>query len=114
MKQFSNLFLAVAMTGCINGAPLPATPASSLAVVPNPDRAAQESQYIVMAQDYVRSQGKDPTQATYKVHFNPQHEEGSATDGSSTAAVVTVDFLNGAVWHVTVNRDGEVTRLARS
>ena len=113
MKRFSNFFLALAMTGCINGAPLPPIPASSLAVVPNPDRAAQESQYIVMAQDYVRSQGKDPTQATYKVHFNPRQNEDAAADEPATSAVVTVDFLNGAVWHVTVNRDGDVALLAR-
>ena len=112
MKRFSNFLVAAAMTGCINGTPLPPTPASSLAVVANPDRAAEESQYVVMAQNYLRSQGKDPTQATYKVHFNPRHEEDEASDGPATTAVVTVDFLNGTVWHVTVNRDGEVTRLA--
>jgi hypothetical protein len=112
MKRFSISLLAAAITGCINGAPLPPTPASSLAVVPNPDRAAQESQYVVMTQDYLRSQGKDPTQATYKVHFNPRHEDDGESGEPVTTAVVTVDFLNGTVWHVTVNRDGEVTRRA--
>lgn len=66
-----------------------------------------------MAQDYLRSQGKDPTQATYKVHFNPRRKEDRAADDPASAAVVTVDFLNGAVWHLTVNRDGEVTLLPR-
>jgi hypothetical protein len=110
MTRISWFVVAAILAGCINGAPLPPSPASSLAVVPNPDRAAQDAVYIGMAQNYLRAQGRDPTQATYFVHRTPRRED-ERIEEAANAAVVEVDFLNGSVWHLAINREGDLTRL---
>jgi hypothetical protein len=111
MERWPWFMMVAIVVGCINGAPLPPTPASSLAVIPAPDRAAQEAQYIEMARNYLREQGKDPTQATYVVHRRLRRDEDEATDQTPISAVVEVNFLNGAPWQLAVKADGDVIRL---
>ncbi|HWB07942.1 MAG TPA: hypothetical protein VG826_01770 [Pirellulales bacterium] len=100
--------------GCINGAPLPPTPASSLAVVQPSDQTAQKAEYIELAKSYLRAEGKDPTQATYEVHPSLTHEDqpNDPGGGPATAAIVKVDFLNGAVWELDIKTNGDVVRRA--
>lgn len=112
MRQFAWLLLALTL-GCINGAPLPPTPASSLAVSNrSPDQQLQDAELVQIAQAYMRGLGKDPTQATYKVRRPPRHgdeEEGEA----ATAAIVDVDYLNGNMWHLAVKENGEISQLTK-
>lgn len=114
MKQWPWLIFVSAVVGCINGAPLPPTPASSLAVLPTSDRAAQKVEYIQLAQNYLRGEGKDPMQARYEVHPSLPHDDraNDPTDGPATAAIVKVDFLNGALWELDVKTNGDVLRRA--
>ena len=105
-------WLLLAMTGCINGAPLPPTPASSLALpTGTPDQKLQDAEFVQIAQNYVRNLGKDPLQATYNVHRTPQHDDVEEGD-AATVAVVDVDFLNGNVVHVAVKQNGEIAQLS--
>jgi hypothetical protein len=115
MRYWLGLTMALAAAGCINGAPLPPTPASSLAVLPASDRAAQDAEYIELARNFLRAEGKDPAQATYEVHRSlPRDGEQAhdAGDGPPTAAIVKVDFLNGAVWELDIKTDGDIVRRA--
>jgi hypothetical protein len=102
------------LLGCINGAPLPPTPASSLAVVRSPDRAAQDAEYVELAKSYLRAEGKDPTQATYEVHRSLHHDDQTRDpdDGPATAAIVQVNFLNASPWELDVKTNGDVVRRA--
>jgi Tfp pilus assembly protein PilF len=114
MKQWPWLILLPAVFGCINGAPLPPTPASSLAVIPTSNRAAQDTEYIELAQNYLRNEGKDPAQATYEVHRSLHHDDqtNDPDDGPATAAIVKVDFRNGAIWELEIKTNGDILRRA--
>ncbi len=100
--------------GCINGAPLPPTPASSLAVVRTPPGGEQDAEYIELAKNYVRAEGKDPTQATYEVHRSLRHDDQpqDPDDGPATAAIVKVNFLNASPWELDVKTNGDIVRRA--
>ena len=105
-------WLLLATTGCINGAPLPPTPASSLAMPHGtPDRKLQDAEFVQIAQNYVRNLGKDPMQATYNVRRTPQRQNEEEGE-SPTVAVVDVDFLNGYVVHLAVKQNGEIAQLS--
>ena len=114
MKQWPWFIWLPAVLGCINGAPLPATPASSLAVLPTSDSALQKAEYIELAKSYLQTEGKDPMRATFEVHRTLPHEDQTADPdgGPPTAAVVTVDFLNGTIWELEVKTNGDIVRRA--
>jgi len=112
MNRWPWLLAIAAAAGCINGAPLPPTPVSSVAVPAGTSNGdVQESEYVQMVQTYLRGQGKDPTQATYSVRRTPRHEEEATGDEPTTAAVVRVNFLDGNVWHVAITTDGDMNRI---
>jgi hypothetical protein len=113
MNRFCWLALIPITAGCINGAPLPPTPASSRAkpqVTVNGE--LQEAECIQIAQTYVRSLGKDPTQAAYEVHRNPKLEDEPGSDESTTIAVIDVKFLDGSLWRLALKSDGDLSLLA--
>lgn len=112
MKRLVWLVIASLSAGCINGVPLPPTPASSLAVTPNANRDAQDGQYIELAQNYLRAQGKDPAQATYEVHRGPSRDDPSS-EKPTTAAIVVVNFISAAPLQLAVKTNGDVEQLAR-
>ncbi|HVA45258.1 MAG TPA: hypothetical protein VNH11_02630 [Pirellulales bacterium] len=112
MNRFAWLLIASA-AGCINGAPLPPTPTSSLTPTNvAPDREQQEAEYVQIAQTYMRGLGKDPTQATYQVRQNPRRDE-EQDDEAATAAIVDVNYLNGNVWHLAVKENGDIAPLTK-
>lgn len=112
MNRFAWLLLAAA-AGCINGAPLPPTPVSSLARSDvSPDKQLQDAEFVQIAQTYIRGLGRDPTQATYNVRRTPQHEDDEEGE-PATVAVVDVDFLNGYVFHLAVKDNGEIAPLTK-
>jgi hypothetical protein len=112
MKRLVWLVIASLSTGCINGVPLPPTPPSSLAVIPTANRDAQKAQYIELAQNYLRAQGKDPTQAKYEVHRGPSRDDDQPSDQPTTAAIVVVNFISAPPWQLAVKTNGDVEQLA--
>jgi hypothetical protein len=106
------LVLAVA-GGCINGAPLPPTPTSSLSVSAGASNGQlQEAEYVQIARTYLTGQGQDATQATYTVHRTPHRADDASPDGPDTIAVVDANFLNGNVWHLAIKDNGEIAPLS--
>ncbi|HVX15061.1 MAG TPA: hypothetical protein VHC22_27970 [Pirellulales bacterium] len=113
MNRWSWLLALPVMAGCINGVPLPPTPASSRAVPQvQIDGELQETACIQIAQTYIRSLGKDPTQATYVVDRDPQLKEEPGSDESTMVAVITARFLDGTVWRMALKSDGDLSLLA--
>lgn len=105
--------LAMAAAGCINGAPLPPTPASSLARQPvKPNGEIQEAECIHIAQTYVRGLGKDPTLATYEVERNPRLDEEPGSEETPTIALIKVNFIDGMRWRLALKADGDLILLA--
>lgn len=115
MNRWIWLLAMAAAAGCINGAPLPPTPASSLAVTNiRPNAELQNAEYVQMAQTYLRGLGKDPTQATYSVHRSRLHDDDETTDEPATAAIVSVRFFSGGVWQLTIKTDGDIMRTTNN
>ena len=113
MNRLWSILVVSAAAGCINGAPLPPTPASSRALPPiRVDGELQEAECVQIAQTYVRSLGKDPTQATFVVNRNPQLDEEPGSDSSSMVAVIEVNFLDGTRWRLALKSDGDLSLLA--
>ena len=113
MNRLWWLVLMAVAAGCINGAPLPPTPASSRAVPQiSVNGELQDEACINLAQNYLRSLGKDPTQARYVVHRNPPLDDEAGADESSPVAVIDVSFLDGNVWHLALKSDGDLSLLA--
>lgn len=113
MKRTLYLLAMTAVTGCINGAPLPPRPASSLARQPvKANGDIQEAECIHIAQTYVRSLGKDPTLATYEVERNPQLDEDAGSDETPTVALIKVSFIDGGRWRLALKADGDLILLA--
>ena len=113
MKRLLWTVTLIASAGCINGVPLPLTPASSRTFQPvRPDGELEEAQCIQIAQTYVRGLGKDPTLATYEVHRHPTLDEEPGPEEIPTVAVIDVDFIDGARWRLALKRNGDLSLLA--
>lgn len=113
MNRFFCLLALAATTGCINGAPLPPTPLSSLTRPPlKPNDQLQDAEYIHVAQDYVRGLGKDPQLATYEVERHPQLDDEPGSDEVPTAALIHVNFIDGNRWRLALKADGNLILLA--
>lgn len=113
MNRMAWILASVVAGGCINGAPLPPTPRSSLAVGAGASSGQlQEAEYVQLARTYLSSQGQDATQATYTVHRTPHRDDDENPDGPQTIAVVDANFLNGNVWHLAIKENGEIAPLA--
>lgn len=113
MNRLLYLLALAAATGCINGAPLPPTPLSSLSRQPvKPNGEIQEAECIHIAQTYLRGLGKDPTLATYEVERNPQLDEEPGSDETSTVALIKVNFIDGTRWRLALKADGNLILLA--
>jgi hypothetical protein len=113
MNRFLCILAILLATGCINGAPLPPTPRSSLTRQPlAPNGELQEAECIQIAQTYVRGLGKDPIQATYEVVRNPELDEDTGSDEAATIALIHVNFLDGTHWRLALKADGDLVLLA--
>lgn len=113
MNRFLCILTIAVATGCINGAPLPPRPASSLSYQPvKANGEIQEAECIHIAQTYVRGLGKDPTLATYEVERNPQLDEEPGSDETPTVALINVNFIDGGRWRLALKADGDLILLA--
>lgn len=104
-RQWLGWFLgAAALAGCIND---PTPRRSSGPSLYEEDR---DGKYIQLAKSYIQEQGHDPTQALYEV---VQKRNPEAADPDAPEAVVSANFLDGSVWRIAIQPDGNITRMTK-
>lgn len=105
-RQWLGWFLgAAALAGCINDpAPRDRSSGSSLY------EENRDGKYIQLAKSYIQEQGHDPTQALYEV---VQKRNPEAADPDAPEAVVAANFLDGSVWRIAIQPDGNITRMTK-
>lgn len=101
------LFSAVAMAGCIND-PAPRA-RSSRSKLYEEDR---DGKYIQLAKSYIQEQGHDPTQVLYEV-VQKRDPDAAAGDSDAPEAVVAANFLDGSVWRIAIQPDGNISRMTK-
>lgn len=98
---------AAAAAGCIND-PAPRTRSSGSSLYEE-DR---DGKYIQLAKSYIQEQGHDPTQALYEV-VHKRDPDAAAADPDAPEAVVAANFLDGSVWRIAIQPDGNITRMTK-
>lgn len=101
------LFGAVAAAGCIND-PAPRGHSSG----PSLYEEDRDGKYIQLAKSYIQEQGHDPTQALYEV-VQKRNPDAAVSDSDAPEAVVAANFLDGSVWRIAIQPDGNISRLTK-